>query len=1391
MRLILFAGVFCFLTSINFAFSIQDQSNFERIKISKFKNLPQNDVNCIYKDKLGFLWIGTLDGLHRFDGYEYKTFRVDDGENSISSNLIIAIDEDNLGNIWIATYDKGLSKFNPKNETFTSYRNTEANPGLFDSNDITFMMVDTNNVIWTGNWFGTSYRIMLDDKMETIEQIDRLMPKTDKNQTDKLIRTLLQDQSGNIWIGTNENLFRCLNPYEPAQNLKFEHYPIPGRSLCNTKNGIISGGFQLNELVPGKTNQERYTIKLIENSTTTTALYWQNDILWSGDREGIHLYLRDKTGQYTRRSNFTSSLTEDGITGNIVYCITGSENGQIWVGTRGGGISTFNLNRKKFMSFHPTNEKGSISNNLCRSVFEDHFQNLWIGTEEGGLDVLPVQEKTNYAKGFKQLTLNDRLEENRAYAIEELLLPNSKKHKSVIWAGTSFKTSLVAFDPVNLQRVPLSAFASTVGFVFAIERYDDSLVWVGTYGDGLYKFRINPEGEITGHQWFMPEKLQKNGISSKIIRSILKDSKGNLWVGTDKGLNLIRKDEIHKNLPKFEVFSKGIDSTKLNHDYILQIIESSKGKIWIGTMGGGLLGYHEATSGKPAYFKAITTKDGLPNNSIKSIVEDNDGLLWLSSNKGISRYNPANGEIINYDVNDGLQDNEFAEISAVKRKNGQLVFGGINGFNVFYPNEIVTDTVKPHLFLTDFYIQNKQVKPTESVNGRVILENALQFTEKITLKYPENSFSIGFVALQFNSPQKNRYKYKLEGFDNQWFTTTSLNRIAKYTNIPPGDYTFKVMGSNCDNLWSDQPARVKIHINQPFYLKLNAFIVYFILIGIILWYTIRTSKIIIQRKREVLLANFEKNKAEEISQIKLRFFTNITHEIRTPLTLIYTPLENLIKNNLSFTPSERNQNYQLIRQNTNVLMRMINQLMDFRKLDQNKLKLKARKQDLNVFIDSVYQAFIPLAERKNIEFTSSHDSQPIELWFDANKLENVMYNLLSNAFKFTPNDGKISIGITNPDQLNEVIIHVKDTGIGIEQDESIHIFERYYQPDKKQAQEGTGIGLAFSKDLVELHHGIIEFESEAGKGSTFSIHLLKGNAHFSKEEIDDSILTTQKEIIKPVADENEAVIQKTSGKKADRNQPKVLIVEDNIDLRHLLISDFKQSFQVFDAEDGEQGLKMCKMFYPDIVISDIMMPVIDGIEMCRAIKTDEEISHIPVILLTAKNAPEAQIEGFSTGADNYVTKPFNMEVLHARVISLIKNRELLRQKFSKDISINPAVISHSEADSRFLNKILAIIEENLANSDFSVEQLAEQYGVSRIYLNRKIKALTDETSNQFILNIRLKHAAEMLKNGTMTVSEVTWAVGYNDLRTFRNRFKDKFGVSPSEFLKSYQEQQGG
>ena len=837
-----------------------------------------------------------------------------------------------------------------------------------------------------------------------------------------------------------------------------------------------------------------------------------------------------------------------------------------------------------------------------------------------------------------------------------------------------------------------------------------------------------------------------------------------------------------KGLPVFTSYRYNPnDSSSLSSNVINAIYEDSRHNLWIGTWAGlNKFDYRTKT------FKAFRKKDGLADNVVYGIIEDDEGNFWVSTNQGISKFDPVNLTVENYNTADGLQAQEFIRGSFLKSKSGEFFFGGVNGFNSFFPNEIADNPNVPPVYITDFWIYNDLMKPGVPHSP---LEANITETKEIVLPYTQNEFSFEFAALNYSQAFKNRYAYYLEGYDKTW-RDAGTQRKASYAKVPPGLYTFRVKASNNDGVWNENGAVIKIIVHPPWWKTWWAYAVYAMaIVALFLWY--RQNLINRERlKNDLKLEHLELTKMQEMDKLKSYFFTNISHEFRTPLTLILSPIRDMVSGNFK---GDVKKQYQMVIRNGERLLRLINQLLDLSKLGAGSMKLKTSNLDIVQFLKPIVSAFDSLAQRSHIRFIFEHPAGAVMVYFDPDKFEKIITNLLSNAFKFT-REGEIklsvrTLGTNSGDDSEKVEIAVIDSGAGIPQEYINSIFDHFYQVAHHSNAEGSGIGLSLTKELVELHKGKIIVESVEGKGSTFKVRFLLGKSHLKESEIDDSngpLVSTHKIIagfdypVLPVQQETVPAPELHAG----IDLPRILIVEDNNDMRGYIRQSLENNYRVLEAANGKDGLKLGLEIIPDLIISDVMMPGMDGVALCKAFKNNIYTSHIPMILLTAKADMESKLEGLETGADEYLSKPFNSYELQVRTKNLIRSREILRERFteSKKTALEPKEISITSLDEKFLKNVLQVIEKNIADSEFRVESLGKELEMDHTAVYRKIKALTGETAVEFIRNIRLKRAAQLLKQQKLTVSEVTYHVGFNDLQYFRTCFKKQFGVSPSEYM---------
>ena len=1360
--------------------SVLAAQNIEFEKITTNEGLSQNDINDVFQDKNGFLWIGTNDGLNRYDGYSFKTFRIEPFENSgISSNLVYCIDEDVDGNLWLGTSDEGICRFDVTTEQFQVFKNTDEQPDLLLSNQINILLASKDGSIWVGTTQGINIIRPKGDGFE----FDRITTKDIPEMRSAVITDIVEDIYGRKWIGTKlglyvidekngENRITTVNSWGYVRDIFISDNEV----FVAYSEGIFRLWFNWETLAGFQT-------KIVSDVVSNCIILNRNGDLFAGCNDGIYLYKRDKFKKnvFKKPIHYFEGWEKYSLSKNVITSLFEDKSGIIWIGTNGGGLNKYNPKQKKFRHYNKTRITGSLSYNKIRAIYEDRQKNIWIGTEGGGINFLPAEVHHNFASGFKYFDVNPPGGQNHAYSFIDL--NSTGEVKMLVGTGYSSVTKIIT-PKNNLTEIENKGVLDSISnSPFTMIKDRNGNIWVGTYGlIGLFKYSEDENGE---HIQQFKSDGQPGSLVSNTIRSLLEDSYGNIWIGTDEGLNLLTPDQQNKSNPHFILFQKEENNRQaLSHNYILPLFQSSDKTIWVGTMGGGLNRMHYHPNPDSITFDAITVKAGLPNNVIKGILEDDYGFLWISSNKGLTRYDVTDNLFVNYDASDGLQDNEFGELACCRLSSGEMLFGGVNGFNAFFPKDIISDMSVPDLALTELHILNRQVNAGQKINGRVLLDKVINHTDKIRLKYSENSFAIYFSSLHFSAPGKNTYRYMLEGFDNDWIRKDASDRIAKYTNLAPGKYTFKVVASNNDGIWSEQPKVLNITITPPWFLSGVAWITYVIIFLASLWFFQKYSLIRIKQKNELLMEHFEKEKVQELSQMKLRFFTNISHEFRTPLTLIIGPLEKLIRQGTH--DKKTKDSFSIMYRNSLILLRLINQLIDFRKFEQGKMKLRASNGNVVSFLNEVFLSFNELAANKRITYTFWSRRNDIEIWFDDDKLERIMYNLLSNAFKFTPENGQIDVLVDETE--SDVIVKVIDSGVGIPKEMQSHIFERFYQAEriKNRKVGSTGIGLSFIKGLVEMHKGDITFISEEDKGTTFTVTLKKGIEHLSEEQIRE--VTREADSIKRNFSFLEPVkITEEDEEVEDKEKQLVLLVEDNFELRRFIKDSLKNTYKIAFAENGKEGLEKTIELNPDIVVSDIMMPVMNGFKLCEALKSDEQISHIPVILLTAKSSSENRIKGYNVGADGYISKPFSLEVLEARIQNLIESREQLRGKLRKTITVEPSEVTSTSMDEKFLQRVLRIIEENISDPHFSVKQLCTEYGMSQTVFNKKMKSLAGQTPKAFIRSMRIKRAAQLFAKNKYSVADVTYEVGFQDVKYFRNCFKEELGMLPTEYIKQHRE----
>jgi len=1339
------------------AFAQSEYYNFS--KLNTYTGLSNNQVNAILKDTDGFLWFGTGSGLNRYDGYSCRIFRKNYSDSSsLLDNSVQSLYELPDGNIWVLTMG-GICIYNSHTEKFDSDYNGYLQSLGLPPGAISTIVKGNNGRYW---FLYNNVDLYL---YSTTDKKAKSFRNLNTNSLER-ITSIRETKDGKLWL-VYQNGF--LQQYD----LKLNKIVFSSTTLQNLNKGNIAynlfidsdGDIWLWALNNGtfffqpKVNSVRQFNENSFPSKLNTNLVSQivqdnNGLIWvATDHGGINLI--------NKKNNFsTSYLLNDpknprSPSQNSIRAMYKDDNGIIWLGTYKQGVNYLNSNIILFPLYrHQESDLKSLPYDDVNRFVEDKSGNIWIGTNGGGL--IFFDRKQNR---FKQYVHDPN---NESSLSNNVIVSLCIDHENVLWIGTYFG-GLNSFDGKKFTRYRHSDNdSSSLANDNVWELFEDreKNLWIGTLGGGLDLLDRKTNG-------FKHIQLQAPATFN-YVSSILQDKKGNLWVGTSGGIMIFEKNKV---TPVFYQVTN--DKNSLSNNNVICISEDSKGRIWVGTREGLNL-FDEQTK----RFQTFTTSDGLPDNMILNILEDNHQALWISTANGLCNVIPKQNKtslvfsIINYDESNNLQNREFNDNAALKTRAGELIFGGSSGFNIINPDKIQKPVYHPKIIFTGLQILNNTVEPGELINNRVLLQQSLSRLPGIELKYKENVFSIEFASLDFGHSTGDKYAYMMERFNSEWLYADGSQRRATYTNLNPGHYTFKVKVLNRDGAWSDEK-KMQIYIKPPFWRTTIAYIIYgLIFVGLFLLAR-RITLDRIHMRYEVQHQRREAERAHSLDQLKTKFFTNVSHEFRTPLTLVISPLDRIIKQT---TDEEQKKQLNLVQRNAKRLLSLVNQLLDFRKMEVQEINLHPAIGDIIGFTKDISHSFMDIAEKKNIRFSFSSNFDNLEIYFDKDKIEKILFNLLSNAFKYTHDNGTVSINLAyNPSANNEddgtLAIEIKDSGIGIPVGMHEKIFERFFQTDvpESMVNQGTGIGLAITKEFVRLHKGIITVKSEPEQGTCFTVLL-------PAKKIYDA---PSRSVISPMAAEDtEQMIPESqkSGKKKT-----IIVVEDNEDIRFYLKDNLKGLYKVEEATNGKDGWEKIKRLNPDLVVSDIMMPLMDGVELAKKIKTETLTAHIPVILLTAMGSEEKQLEGLKVGVNDYITKPFTFEILASRIRNLLAQQELLQKRFQKQIEVNPGEVTITPVDEKFLKQALEVVEKNMDSPEFSVEDFSRDMFMNRVTLYRKILSITGKTPIEFIRSIRLKRAAQLLEKSGMSIAEIAYEVGFNSPKNFTKAFKEEFRILPSQY----------
>lgn len=1279
--------------------------------------ISSNGISSIIQDRKGYIWIGTDNGISRFDGTQFVFYQKKNPRyQNLQGNSINTICEINDKEIWIGT-ENGVYIYNQEEDKFTPF-NIETEEGVSISSWVNHMIYDKDKNIWIAT-----------RKQEVFQYNTQSgkLTQFDIPQGDGIILFMLNDKQNNIWATGLSNLYRL----NKVTN-KFEIFRIEGEDRGIYSMALWEDASQnlwIGTWEEGiwKLNPNTRQVEKFRNSGKDkishihSIIEYSPEILFIGSDDGLTIF-----NQTTQESKLYSCYgeTNTSLSDKFIYPMLKDREGGIWIGTYYNGVNYLPPYSGQFKGYSASEDYTYFQSKIISRFLEDEQGNVWIASDDGGLSCfVPSTEQ------FVDFPGREKIRTSNQHAL-----------------------CMVGHE-----------------------------LWIGTYSNGIQVLNTQ-NGQVRNYN-------TNNGLDVSSIYAFLKDSRGRIWTGSMSGVCLYN--------PQTDRFTtiKNLDAL------IIEMQEDAKGNIWIATQGRGIFKYIPEKDVWKKYEKAqglncsyinhlcinrenelwVATSEGLyrynaeqdtfvhqplkiNNESISAILEG-ENSLWLTTAKGLVKYTPETGDIQIFTKSDGLQSEAFVMASGLKTRNGEFFIGSINGFNTFYPHLLKLNTQKPQIVITGLEIFNHRI----ATDPDGILPAPIDRLKEIHLSYKDNVITLNYAALSYCTPEKNQYAYKLEGFDKEWNYVGSQHSTT-YTNLPAGTYTFRVKASNNDLIWSDREATLRIIIHPPFYqtlpFKIGYVILFFCLIGLVFRYLIGKS----EKKHAKQIRQIQQNQEKEVHEAKINFFTMIAHEIRTPVSLIIGPLEKIMQAPISLPENVRND-LEIIDRNSQRLLYLVNQLLDFRKVEQNEMRMSFSTQSIKPLMKAVCERFQPSFKQKGITLTVNYPDDSFQADLDKEAITKVLSNLLTNANKYTKD--QIQVSFSEQPSQQTFTIQVADNGRGMSQDEQKKIFKPFYQGAENKP--GTGIGLSIVKGIVEAHHGIIEVSSQPMMGATFTVILPVHQQHVVKQA-DTALLP-------------EDILPEETVLPNHKNEQQVmLIVDDNEDMTHFLSDNFKSTYTLLTATDGAEALEILKDHEVSIIISDWMMPNMNGIELCKAVRANQLTSHIPFILLTAKTDTHSKIEGMNCGADVYVEKPFSLQYLEACIKNLLELRNQLRRKFSQMPTIPINTIAENKADATFLDKMNRIIEENFANPELSVDFLAEKLCISRSGLFAKIKGLANITPNEMIQLVRLKKAASLLLENKYRINEVSYMVGFNNPSYFSKCFQKQFGIKPGEFVAAHTDQ---
>ncbi|MDR1937922.1 MAG: response regulator [Tannerellaceae bacterium] len=1346
---------------------VSQAGNWRPIQVlSTINGLPTNGVRQVYQDKEGYIWIATIDGLCRYDAYQLKTYKTNLYTPSLlSSNWVNTVAEDGEHRLWIGT-DNGLNILNKINGEI---RRVE--PHKLRSNTIQCILTSRSGV-----WIATSNGLH-----RYIAESDSFICYDSQNTNHALggndVKTLMEDSRGNIWIGVwHGGLARfdvatdTFHAYPPINEGNSAHVIFEDNEQTVWIGSWGYGLFRLEEAYDTQKvryinyrHQKNTPASLSDNIIYALSQDPNTNALWVGTRSGLSILQDRQEGVFT---NYLPNQPGQSIIYNELNSILCDRSGLMWLGTLGGGVSLINTRETMFKQNTLEEVKNRLSSNSVRSLYIDRAGTHWLGIGSYGL--------VSYQPGRNRYTFYEDHPDFAAHPLRSSVYDIIQTPDSQAYWIASYGQGVFIYEPeAQGEKVRNITMAThpwlSSNSILCLKEDSQHRIWIGT-SEGICSY--DPQ---TGAGIAWPNLRKHTNGQFYIVPCIEETDEHTLWVATEAlGVIRINKNPVTGDIESFSRYAT--ENGKLNNNHIQYLYHDSRRRLWLGSKGGGLSLYDPAGD----RFVCMQQAYGVSGDVVYNIMEDEHGNLWLGSNAGLSvlsfpENEAAGGRVVcrHYGVSDGLLDNSFNRNSLFKTRQGEIYIGSANGYNHFYPSQLAAERQPSPVVISDLKIFNKSLESLEGKLRAAISENAPGYTGKIQLPYDYNNFTVEFAALCYENAMQSKYAYRLSGFDKDWQYTDATRRFASYNNLPGGRYFFHLKSSDGNGLWDEAVTQLQVVILPPPWLRWWAFLLYLVAGLAAIYAGIRLAKGKLMLLNTIRIKDLEKQKTEELNHAKLQFFTNITHEFLTPLTILSASVDEL-----KITAPQAGDLYSLMSANINRLIRLLQQILEFRKAESGNLKLRVSRGDIAAFVRSNVESFKPLMKKNKLHFSLLCDPESIPAYFDPDKLDKIIFNLLSNASKYNKPGAFIQVNLgCGEAQPNTVLLSVKDNGEGIQPQEIKGLFKRFYEGDyRRYHTTGTGIGLSLTKDLVDLHKGEIRVESQVGAGTVFYVSIPINKDAYTADEIDESTC------VHPAAPHTTGAGQAGEEKEHPKKHS-LLLVEDNEELLQLMVRLLGREYAIFTARNGKEGIEILEAEYIDLAISDIMMPEMDGIAFCSHVKNNFDTSHVPVILLTAKNKEEDRIDAYDSGADGFISKPFNLNVLHSKIRNLLKTKERTALLFKKQFVADTKLMNVADTEEHFLKRAIACVHEHINQPDFDQQQFAEALGTSKSTLYKKLKSLTGLNSSSFIRNIRLKTACRLIEEKKkIRISELAYAVGFNDPKYFSVCFKKEFGLIPSEYL---------